>query len=138
MPINRQKILQLASSFRGRARNCIKIARLRVEKALQHAYVGRKLKKRHWRSVWIQRINAASREHGMTYTGLITGLKAENVALNRKVLSELAMSEPFSFKALVEQVRFMRGLPPAGPGAGPVGGGGAGAAAGSAASKAAQ
>ncbi|PNW88964.1 hypothetical protein CHLRE_01g052350v5 [Chlamydomonas reinhardtii] len=115
MPINRQKILQLASSFRGRARTCINIARLRVEKALQHAYVGRKLKKRHWRSVWIQRINAASREHGMSYTGLITGLKAENVALNRKVLSELAMSEPFSFKALVEQVRHMRGLPPAGP-----------------------
>ncbi|PNH04902.1 50S ribosomal protein L20 [Tetrabaena socialis] len=109
MPINRLKILQLASSFRGRARNCINIARLRVEKALQHAYIGRKLKKRHWRSVWIQRINAGTREHGVTYTSFITGLKAENVQLNRKVLSELAMNEPYSFKALVEQVKFMRG-----------------------------
>ncbi|GFR53032.1 hypothetical protein Agub_g15724 [Astrephomene gubernaculifera] len=110
MPINRQKILQLASGFRGRARNCIKIARMRVEKGLQHAYVGRKLKKRYWRSVWIQRINAGTREHGMSYSGFITGLKEENVQLNRKVLSELAMNEPFSFKALVDQVRFMRGL----------------------------
>ncbi|KAG2496505.1 hypothetical protein HYH03_005330 [Edaphochlamys debaryana] len=118
MPINRQKILQLASGFRGRTRNCINIARLRVEKALQHAYVGRKLKKRYWRSVWITRINAGSREHGMSYSTLITGLKQENVQLNRKVLSELAMAEPFSFRALVEQVRFMRGGGPPPPGAG--------------------
>ncbi|GIL81729.1 hypothetical protein Vretimale_1316 [Volvox reticuliferus] len=110
MPINRQKIFQLASNFRGRARNCIKLARLQVEKALQHAYVGRKLKKRYWRSVWIQRINAGAREHGVTYTTFITGLKQENVQLNRKVLSELAMNEPYSFKALVDQVRFMRGI----------------------------
>ncbi|KXZ41492.1 hypothetical protein GPECTOR_433g310 [Gonium pectorale] len=107
---NRLKVLQLASEFRGRARNCIRIARRGVEKALQHAYVGRKLKKRHWRSVWIQRINAGTREHGMSYTTFVTGLKEENVQLNRKVLSELAMNEPFSFKALVEQVRFMRGM----------------------------
>lgn len=67
MPMNKDKILQLARNFRGRARNCINIARARVEKALQHAYVGRKLKKRYWRSVWIQRINAGTREHGVSH-----------------------------------------------------------------------
>ncbi|MEW5302887.1 MAG: hypothetical protein WDW36_005627 [Sanguina aurantia] len=114
--LNREKIFQLAKGFRGRAKNCIKIARFRVEKALQHSYTGRKLKKRWWRSVWIQRINAGVKEHGFTYTGLITGLKEENINLNRKVLSELAMNEPYSFKALVDQVRFMRGPQPAAPG----------------------
>jgi ribosomal protein L20 len=68
MPLNKEKILQLASHFRGRARNVIKIARHRVEKALQHAYVGRKLKKRTWRAVWITRINAGVREHGVSPT----------------------------------------------------------------------
>lgn len=113
--MNKDRILQLARNLRGRARNCIKLARNRVEKGLQHAYVGRKLKKRYWRSVWIQRINAATKEHGVPYSRFIPGLQAENIHLNRKVLSELAMNEPFSFKALVDQVKFMRGLPQAGP-----------------------
>ena len=64
--MNKDRILQLARNLRGRARNCIKLARNRVEKGLQHAYVGRKLKKRYWRSVWIQRINAATKEHGVS------------------------------------------------------------------------
>mmetsp|Transcript_26825 Transcript_26825/g.79664 ORF Transcript_26825/g.79664 Transcript_26825/m.79664 type:complete len:118 (-) Transcript_26825:645-998(-) len=110
MPIGKEKILQLAKGFRGRAKNCIKIARSRVEKALQHAYVGRKLKKREWRTLWIARINAAAREHRMPYAQFMSGLASQNVSLNRKALSELAMTEPFSFKALVDQVRFMRGV----------------------------
>ncbi len=63
MPIGREKILEMAKGFRGRAKNCIKIARSRVEKALQHAYRGRKEKKREWRTLWIARMNAATREH---------------------------------------------------------------------------
>ena len=66
MPINKLKVLSMAAGFRNRARNCIVIARRRVERALQHAYVGRKLKKREWRALWIQRINAGTREHGVS------------------------------------------------------------------------
>mmetsp|Transcript_22276 Transcript_22276/g.46285 ORF Transcript_22276/g.46285 Transcript_22276/m.46285 type:complete len:124 (+) Transcript_22276:49-420(+) len=113
MPIGKEKIFQLAKGFRGRAKNCIKIAGPRVEKALQHAYVGRKLKKRQWRSLWITRINAATKEHMMSYSRFMHGLSVQNINLNRKALSELAMTEPFSFKALVDQVRFMRGKPQA-------------------------
>ncbi|KAG1679951.1 hypothetical protein FOA52_007015 [Chlamydomonas sp. UWO 241] len=109
MPIGKEKIFQLAKGFRGRAKNCIKIARSRVEKALQHSYVSRKLKKRDWRTLWIARINAGTREHLMSYSRFMHGLATQNVVVNRKVLSELAMTEPFSFKALVDQVRFMRG-----------------------------
>mmetsp|Transcript_23366 Transcript_23366/g.51288 ORF Transcript_23366/g.51288 Transcript_23366/m.51288 type:complete len:121 (-) Transcript_23366:937-1299(-) len=109
MPLGKDKILHLAKGFRGRAKNCIKIARNRVEKALQHAYRGRKEKKREWRTLWITRIGAATKEHGLSYSRFIAGLTTQNVGLNRKVLSELAMNEPFSFKALVDQVKFMRG-----------------------------
>lgn len=66
MPLNKEKVLQFAKAFNNRARNCIVIARRRVDSALQHAYVGRKLKKRQWRAVWIQRINAGTREHGVS------------------------------------------------------------------------
>lgn len=111
MPIGREKIFKLAQGFRGRAKNCIRIARNRVEKGLQHAYRGRKEKKRDWRALWITRINAATREHQMPYSKFMFGLVQQNINLNRKVISELAMTEPFSFKALVDQVRFMRGSP---------------------------
>lgn len=128
MPIGKEKIFALAKGFRGRAKNCIKIARSRVEKSLQHAYRGRKEKKRDWRTLWIARINAATREHAvslhgteagrkvccmylmctpsmqMSYSRFMHGLATQNVLMNRKVISELAMSEPFSFKALVDQV----------------------------------
>mmetsp|Transcript_6418 Transcript_6418/g.18524 ORF Transcript_6418/g.18524 Transcript_6418/m.18524 type:complete len:124 (-) Transcript_6418:375-746(-) len=107
--MQKDKVLKLAKGFRGRAKNCIRIARERVEKALQYSYRDRRNKKRDMRSLWIQRINAGSTEHGLPYSRFINGLQKENVLVNRKMLSELAMNEPHSFRALVEQVKLMRG-----------------------------
>ncbi|BDA44915.1 50S ribosomal protein L20 [Coccomyxa sp. Obi] len=107
--MHKDKVFQLAKGFRGRSKNCIRIARERVEKALQYAWRDRKAKKREMRSLWIQRINAASKEHGVSYSKLMHGLQQDNIQINRKVLSEIAVQEPFSFKALVDQVRMMRG-----------------------------
>ncbi|KAL3678053.1 hypothetical protein R1sor_021009 [Riccia sorocarpa] len=103
--MNNWEILQLAKGFRGRAKNCIRISRERVEKALQYAYRDRRNKKRDMRGLWIQRINAGARQHGVNYGQLMHGLNTENVQLNRKVLSELAMHEPYSFKTLVDVSR---------------------------------
>lgn len=111
MPLARTKVFKLAKGFSGRGKNCFRIARLRVTKALTHAYVSRKLKKRDVRSFWILRINAGTREYGVTYSAFMHSLAQENIRLNRKVLAHLAMHEPFSFKALVDQVKFMRGIP---------------------------
>jgi large subunit ribosomal protein L20 len=96
--------LKLAKGFRGRAKNCYRIARPRVMKALQHAYKGRKLKKRQARSLWIQRINAGVRsiDHGASYSWFINGMRRGDMELNRKVLSELAITEPFSFRSVYE------------------------------------
>jgi large subunit ribosomal protein L20 len=105
-----KRILQLAKGFRGRAKNCIRIARERVEKSLQYAYRDRKNKKRDMRSLWITRINAGSRQHGIKYSELIRGLGQEQIKVNRKMLSELAVNEPYSFKALVDQVKFMKNM----------------------------
>ncbi|KAK9803613.1 hypothetical protein WJX72_004948 [[Myrmecia] bisecta] len=105
----KDKILKLAKGFRGRSKNCISIAQRRVEKAMQYAFRDRKQKKREMRSLWIQRINAGTKEHGLQYSRFIHGLQQDNIQINRHILSELAMSEPFSFKALVDRVRFMRG-----------------------------
>ncbi|PRW59594.1 50S ribosomal L20 [Chlorella sorokiniana] len=107
--MHRDKIFKLAKGFRGRAKNCIRVARERVEKSLQYAFRDRKAKKREMRSLWITRITAGSRQYGVKYSQLMHGLKQENIQVNRKMLSELAMNEPYSFKALVDQVRFMRG-----------------------------
>lgn len=109
MVVNKLKILKFARGFRGRSGNCINLARRRVYKALQYAYVSRNLKKRDFRKECITRINAGVREHGMKYADFMNGLQQDNISLNRKTLSELAMHEPYSFKALVEQVKFMRG-----------------------------
>lgn len=98
------KILKLAEGFRGRSKSCFKIAKGRVEKALQYAYISRKLKKRDFRKLWIQRINAAVREHGIAYGQFMSGLNKANVLLDRKMLSELCVNEPLSFKALVDTV----------------------------------
>eukprot|EP00877_Chromochloris_zofingiensis_P014378 jgi/Chrzof1/9194/Cz03g39120.t1 len=111
MGLKPKLVFKLAKGFRGRAKNCGKIARQQVEKALVHAYRGRKEKKREQRSLWVTRVNAGSREHGVTYSSLMHGLEQQNIQLNRKMLSELAMHEPCSFKALVDQVKFMRGMP---------------------------
>lgn len=107
--MHKDKVLKLAKGFRGRAKNCIRIARERVEKSLQYAYRDRRNKKRDMRALWIQRINAGAKEHGVSYSKLIHGLTQENIQVNRKLLSELAMREPTSFQALVNQVKFMRG-----------------------------
>ncbi|XP_031383874.1 uncharacterized protein LOC116197773 [Punica granatum] len=100
--MNKKKVFNLAKGFRGRAKNCIRIARERVEKALQYSYRDCRNKKRDTRSLLIQRINADTRLHSVNYDNFMHGLMKENIQLNRKVLSELSMHEPLSFKALVD------------------------------------
>src|SRR6266513_1101074 len=99
----RKKVLQQAKGFRGRRKNNITTANAAVDRSLQHNYVGRKLKKRNFRALWIQRINAACREHGLTYSRFISGLLKAGIEIDRKVLADLAVREPGAFKALVDQ-----------------------------------
>lgn len=98
-----KKILKLAKGFYGRANNCYTIAIEKVEKALRYAYRDRRRKKRDFRGLWIQRINAGARLHGLTYSRLMNGLKKAGFELDRKVLADLAAREPDSFKALAEK-----------------------------------
>ncbi len=100
-----KKILKLAKGYRGRAKNCFRIAIQKVEKALRYAYRDRRVKKRDFRALWIQRINAAVREHGMVYSRFISGLKAANIDLDRKLLSDLAIKEPAVFAQIVERAK---------------------------------
>ncbi len=100
-----KKILKLAKGFRGRAKNCFRVAVEKVEKALRYAYRDRRNRKRDFRALWIQRINAAVREHGLIYSQFINGLTLANIELDRKVLADLAVREPESFKAVVDQVK---------------------------------
>ena len=99
----RKKILKLAKGFWGRRKNVWTIAKNHVEKGLLHAYIGRKLKKREYRSLWITRINAAARLNGTTYSKLINALKVNNININRKVLADFAMNQPEVFSAIVKQ-----------------------------------
>jgi len=99
----RKKVFKAAKGFYGRRKNTITVANAAVDRSLQHNYIGRKLKKRNFRALWIQRINAACREHGITYSRFISGLLKAGIEVDRKVLSELAISEPAAFKALVDQ-----------------------------------
>ncbi len=104
--INRhKKVLNLAKGYRGRSSTCYRIAIERVEKALRYAYRDRRAKKRNFRSLWIQRINAAARLHGMTYSQLIGGLNAAGITLDRKVLSDIAIRDAASFGAIAEQAK---------------------------------
>lgn len=100
-----KKVLKLAKGFRGRAKNCYTIALRRVEKSLQYAYRDRRNRKRDLRGIWIQRINAAAREHGLKYSVLIDLLKKANVSLDRKQLAEMAATSPKSFESLVNSVK---------------------------------
>jgi len=100
-----KKIVDMAAGYRGRASTNYRIALERVEKALQYAYRDRRNRKRDFRGLWIQRINAGVREHGLTYSQFIGGVKRAGIALDRKVLADLAAREPEVFKALVEQVK---------------------------------
>lgn len=97
-----KKILKMAKGYRGRSSTCFRVAVQKVEKALQYAYRDRKAKKRNFRALWIQRINAAVREHGMIYSKFIAGLKKAGIEMDRKVLADLAVQEKEAFKGLVE------------------------------------
>lgn len=100
-----KKVLDLAKGFRGRRKNVYRIAKQAVMRAGQYAYRDRRNKKRVFRALWITRINAAVREHGMTYSVFINGLKKAAIGLDRKVLADLAVNDKAAFKAVVEQVR---------------------------------
>src|ERR1700684_505774 len=99
----RKRVFKQAKGFSGRRKNTITSANAAVDKSLQHNYIGRKEKKRNFRALWIQRINAACRAHGLTYSRFISGLQGAGIEIDRKVLSDLAIHEPAAFKALVDQ-----------------------------------
>ena len=98
-----KKVLALAKGYRGRSKNCYRLALQRVEKALRYAYRDRRNRKRDFRALWIQRINAGARQHGLTYGRLMHGLSRAGVTLDRKVLADLAAREPAAFKAVVDK-----------------------------------
>jgi large subunit ribosomal protein L20 len=100
-----KKVLKAAKGFYGRRKNTIRIAKQAVEKSMQYAYRDRKRRKRTFRSLWIQRINAATREHGMTYGRFIDGLNKAGVELDRKVLADIAVKDSAAFGALVQQAK---------------------------------
>lgn len=100
-----KKILDMAKGYRGRSKNVFRVAVEKVEKALQYAYRDRRAKKRNFRSLWIQRINAATRLHDMTYSRFISGLNRAGIELDRKVLADIALKEPANFAKLVEQAK---------------------------------
>ena len=100
-----KKVIKQAKGYQGRGRNVFRVAIERVEKGLQYAYRDRRVRKRNFRALWIQRINAGAREHGLTYSQLMNGLKKAGVELDRKVLSDLAVREPVAFKSLVDQAQ---------------------------------
>ena len=100
-----KKVLKAAKGFYGRRKNTIRIAKQAVEKSLQYAYRDRKARKRNFRALWVQRINAATREHGLTYGRFIDGLNKAGIEIDRKVLSDLAIHEPQAFAALVGKAK---------------------------------
>jgi len=101
----RKKILKQAKGFYGKRKNVYTVAKNIVEKGMTYSYVGRKLKKREYRRLWIARINAAVREEGLTYSQFINLLNTKGIGLDRKVLADLAMNNPESFKGLIAQVK---------------------------------
>ena len=100
-----KKILDMAKGYRGRNKNVFRVAVEKVEKALQYAYRDRRAKKRNFRSLWIQRINAATRLNDMTNSRFISGLNRAGIELDRKVLADIALKEPANFAKLVEQAK---------------------------------
>lgn len=100
-----KKVLKAAKGFYGRRKNTIRTAKAAVDRAMQYAYRDRKMKKRTFRALWIQRLNAAVREHGMTYSRFIDGLGKAGVEIDRKVLSDIAIREPETFRAIVEKAK---------------------------------
>jgi large subunit ribosomal protein L20 len=100
-----KKVLKAAEGYYGRRKSTIRIAKQAVEKAGQYAYRDRRVKKRNFRALWIQRINAAVRDYGLTYGRFIDGLSKAEIAVDRKVLSDLAITEPAAFGVLVEKAK---------------------------------
>ena len=101
----RKKVLKKAKGNWGRRKNVFTVAVNTVEKGYNHAYIGRKIKKRDFRALWIQRINAASREHGLSYSVFMNKLKTTGITLDRKALAEIAFSDAEGFKAIVDKVK---------------------------------
>ena len=101
----RKKVMKHAKGYFGRRKNVWTVAKNAVEKAMQYSYRDRRAKKRNFRSLWITRINAGAREHGMSYSQFMGKLKANDIELNRKVLADLAMNHPEAFKAVVDKVK---------------------------------
>ncbi len=104
-----KKVLKQAKGYRGRNNNVFRAAIERVEKGLQYAYRDRRVRKRTFRALWIQRINAGAREHGLTYSQFMNGIKLAGIEIDRKVLSDLAVREPDAFKAIAEKAQAARG-----------------------------
>ncbi len=100
-----KKVIKQANGYRGRNKNVFRAAIERVEKGLQYAYRDRRVRKRSFRSLWIQRINAGAREHGLTYSQFMNGIKRAGVEVDRKVLADLAVREPAAFQALAEKAQ---------------------------------
>lgn len=100
----------MAKGYRGRANSCYRTAINRVEKGLQYQYRDRKQKKRDMRSLWIQKINAGARQEGLSYSKLYGKMNGSGIELNRKVLADMAATEPFSFKSVLEVVKHMEGV----------------------------
>jgi large subunit ribosomal protein L20 len=100
-----KKVLEQAKGFYGRRKNTIRAAKAAVDKAGQYAYRDRKVRKRSFRALWIQRINAAARLEGMTYSRFIHGLEQAGIDIDRKVLADIAGADPAAFKAIADQVR---------------------------------
>ena len=100
----KKKVFKLAKGYFGRRKNVWTVTKNAVEKALQYSYIHRKTKKREIRSLWIQRINAAVREGGISYSDFMDKLKKSNIALNRKVLADIAMNDPESFKKIIKTI----------------------------------
>jgi large subunit ribosomal protein L20 len=99
---SRKKILALAKGFKGKRGTSHRIAKQAVMKALKNSYIGRRLKKRNFRSLWITRIGAASKQNGLSYSTLIGGLEKENVAINRKMLADIAVRDPGTFSEIAK------------------------------------
>ena len=100
-----KKVLDSAKGYKGRNSKSFRVAKKKVEKGLQYAYRDRRVKKRNFRSLWIQRINAGAREHGLTYSRFMDGLRKSGVELDRKILADIAVREPETFASLVKQAQ---------------------------------
>ena len=100
-----KKVIKKSSGYQGRGKNVFRVAVERMEKAQQYAYRDRRVRKRNFRALWIQRINAGAREHGLTYSQFMNGIHKAGIEVDRKVLADIAVREPDAFKSLVDQAQ---------------------------------